>query len=148
MKPLSASAAAKAVGKSIPTITRAIKSGRLSAKSLDGGGYEIDPSELFRVYPAVTVNPDEKGQMFHGVSLQKNDMLQVEIATLKAKLTLIEESTERERQSLLNQVEDLKTRLDAETEERRALSQRLLAAPQEVTGKRKGFFRWFATANA
>lgn len=50
---LSASQAAKQVGKSVPTITRAIKSGKLSAKKKEGGGYEIDPSELFRVWSAI-----------------------------------------------------------------------------------------------
>ena len=49
---LSASQAAKKVGKSVPTITRAIKSGKLSAKSREGGvGWIIDASELFRVWP-------------------------------------------------------------------------------------------------
>lgn len=33
------------------TILRAIKSGRLSATRLEDGSYEIDPSELGRVYP-------------------------------------------------------------------------------------------------
>ena len=50
----SAGQAAKATGKSIPTITRAIKSGKISASPKSGGGYEIDPAELHRVFPAVT----------------------------------------------------------------------------------------------
>jgi hypothetical protein len=33
------------------TIQRAINAGRLSAGRTDGGGYAIDPAELFRVYP-------------------------------------------------------------------------------------------------
>ncbi|MDO6592174.1 hypothetical protein DS901_04865 [Loktanella sp. D2R18] len=49
---LSASQAAKEVGKSIPTITRAIKKGKLSAAKTEEGGYQIDPAELFRVWPA------------------------------------------------------------------------------------------------
>lgn len=50
----SAGQAAKATGKSIPTITRAIKNGTISASTKSGGGYEIDPAELHRVFPAVT----------------------------------------------------------------------------------------------
>ena len=50
----SAGQAAKATGKSIPTITRAIKKGMISASPKSGGGYEIDPAELHRVFPAVT----------------------------------------------------------------------------------------------
>lgn len=51
---LSANEAAKRTGKSVPTITRAIKSGRISAERTEAGGYLIDPSEIFRVFPAVT----------------------------------------------------------------------------------------------
>ncbi|WP_186393212.1 MULTISPECIES: hypothetical protein [unclassified Pannonibacter] len=53
---LSANEAAKRTGKSVPTITRAIKTGRISAEKNDAGGYLIDPAELFRVFPAVTRN--------------------------------------------------------------------------------------------
>lgn len=34
-----------------PTLSRAIKSGKLSAEKLSDGSFAIDPSELFRVYP-------------------------------------------------------------------------------------------------
>jgi hypothetical protein len=45
-------AAARATGKSKATISRAIKSGRLSAARDGADGYVIDPAELHRVYPA------------------------------------------------------------------------------------------------
>jgi hypothetical protein len=45
--------AAKAAGKSRPTIARAIKNGKLSAARADDGSYEIDPAELARVFPLV-----------------------------------------------------------------------------------------------
>jgi excisionase family DNA binding protein len=48
---LSLGQAAKLTGLGKTTITRAIKSGRLSATRLDGGSYQIDPAELSRVYP-------------------------------------------------------------------------------------------------
>lgn len=43
--------AAKATGKSKATISKAIKSGRISAKKGETGAFAIDPSELHRVYP-------------------------------------------------------------------------------------------------
>lgn len=43
--------AAKAVGKSKATISKAIKSGKMSAVRQDDGSFSIDPSELHRVYP-------------------------------------------------------------------------------------------------
>ena len=51
MTVLSLRAAAKEAGTSKSTILRAIQSGRLSAHRNDDGGYDIDPAELFRVYP-------------------------------------------------------------------------------------------------
>lgn len=43
--------AAKEAGISKPSLSAAIKKGRLSAEKNESGTYEIDPSELFRVYP-------------------------------------------------------------------------------------------------
>ncbi len=43
--------AAKEVGKSKTALSNAIKAGRLSATKKETGAYEIDPAELFRVYP-------------------------------------------------------------------------------------------------
>jgi hypothetical protein len=51
--------AAKATGKSKATISKAIKSGRISAKKGETGVFSIDPSELHRVYP-VTVEGEQK----------------------------------------------------------------------------------------
>lgn len=47
----SASGAAKASGKNVSTITRAIRSGKISATKDDGGAWQIDPAELHRVFP-------------------------------------------------------------------------------------------------
>lgn len=47
--------AAKATGKSKTTIQRAIAKGQLSADKLQNGGYSIDPSELHRVFPMLSV---------------------------------------------------------------------------------------------
>lgn len=44
--------AAKATGKSKATISKAIKNGRISAIKDEAGTFQIDPSELHRVYPA------------------------------------------------------------------------------------------------
>ena len=43
--------AARATGKSKPTIARAIQTGRISAARAENGSYTIDPAELSRVYP-------------------------------------------------------------------------------------------------
>ena len=45
--------AAKAVGKSKATISKALKSGRISGHKGDDGVFHIDPAELHRVYPPI-----------------------------------------------------------------------------------------------
>jgi len=50
-----AAQAAKAVGKSTSTITRAIDNHKLSARKDEGGSWQIDAAELYRVFaPAKT----------------------------------------------------------------------------------------------
>lgn len=51
--------AAKATGKSKATISKAIKSGRISAIKDETGTFQIDPAELHRVYPP-TVSGEQK----------------------------------------------------------------------------------------
>jgi hypothetical protein len=46
--------AAKATGKSKTTISKAIQSGKISAEKQENGSYQIDPSELHRVYPVTS----------------------------------------------------------------------------------------------
>jgi hypothetical protein len=46
--------AAKATGKSKTTISKAIHSGKISAEKQENGSYQIDPSELHRVYPVTS----------------------------------------------------------------------------------------------
>ena len=55
--------AAKAVGRSKATISKAIKSGRISAVKEANGRFSIEPVELHRVYPVnveTTVHSEQK----------------------------------------------------------------------------------------
>lgn len=52
--------AAKATGKSKSAISKAIKSGRISASKDDTGTFRIDPSELHRVYPPTPMGEHEE----------------------------------------------------------------------------------------
>lgn len=54
--------AAKAVGKSKGTISKAVKAGKISALKLENGSFSIDAAELHRVYPPVseTVQSEQK----------------------------------------------------------------------------------------
>lgn len=48
--------AAKATGKSKSTISKALKSGKISGVKNENGAFHIDPAELHRVYPPVSGN--------------------------------------------------------------------------------------------
>lgn len=91
---LSASQAAKRTGKSVPTITRAIKSGKLSAEKSGSGGYQIEASELFRVFKAVTEDPNVKSNTLGSETpvtplneTPDTHMMREQIATLEAALS-------------------------------------------------------------
>jgi hypothetical protein len=58
MVTLSLSQAAKETGKSKATLSKALNNGDLSYISKTEKGYEIDPAELFRVFPPKTKKTD------------------------------------------------------------------------------------------
>jgi hypothetical protein len=101
--------AAKACGVSKSTIHRAIRSGRISARSRDDNGYEIDPAELHRVFPPVsqevTENSSEKGSAERSETLEGNGRnalhpdleLAVKLARAEASLEALKEIVELER---------------------------------------------------
>ena len=55
--------AAKATGKSKAAISKAIKSGRVSARKDETGTFHIDPSELHRVYPPAVSSEHQETQV-------------------------------------------------------------------------------------
>jgi excisionase family DNA binding protein len=137
--------AAHATGLSRPTIFRAIKNGKLSARRMEDRSYRIEASELARVYPLVSQKQNDE--------TRRNDTRraethvtprasEIELALLRLKVQMLEEQMrqerefrgqernvqDRERETFRETLDDLRRRLDTEQEERRAL-QRLLAPP-------------------
>jgi excisionase family DNA binding protein len=139
--------AAKVTGKSVPTITRAIAKGKLSAEKTATGGYLIDASELHRVFPALSDTPAltdsiEGNELGH--ETPKSDRsLRPTAAMLAEQLRILEAERERERSQFLNQVADLQARLDREGEERRALSAQLLTALPALPQPARSWRSWF-----
>lgn len=138
--------AAHATGLSRPTIFRAIKNGKLSARRLDDKSYRIDASELARVYSIVAMKRDD--------AMQGNDKKQSEtavtpgvsgtdLALLRLKVQMLEEqmtrerelrsqereAQDREREVSRDTISDLRKRLDDEQAERRNLQRQLMAPP-------------------
>jgi hypothetical protein len=125
---LSLGQAAKETGMDKSTISRAIKSGKLSATRKENGGYEIDPAELFRVFaPAskktepLALAPDTA---MDGSSENQVLRLQWEAAALRMQW----EAATLRIQDKDEEIRDLRHRLDIEGEERRKLTLMLLAS--------------------
>lgn len=100
---LSLSAAAKEVDRSKSTLSRAIKDGRLSAIRCQDGSYEIDPAELYRVFPLAVPQPDASNT---------TQPVAEPIGTLRMQLELMERERNREREQMQTTIDDLRTRLD------------------------------------
>ena len=126
---LTAGEAARLVGKSVPTITRAIKSGKLNAKPRKPRGWIIEPSELFRAFDAVTSETNSKSKILV-------DERPIEGSVLQARLEVLEQRFEDAQAT----IEDLRTRLDAESAERRQLTAQLTDQRQQPEPKKRGFW--------
>lgn len=147
--------AAKATGKSKPTIQRAIKGGKISAARKDDGSYEIDPAELHRVFPMLPDTGNDTGDMKQPETPPVTPELQAEIAVLRERLSGVEAERTREREQLTDQIADLRRRLDAEADERRKLTHLLTdkrdkpepiaPAPQEARERPSLWSRLFGT---
>jgi hypothetical protein len=113
-----AGTAAKAVGKTKSTITKAIASGKLSAIKNDNGAWEIDASELYRVYPPTLL---ETVKIEQNDTLKETDGNSKEIEALERLLKAAEE-----------QIDDLK----ADRDEWRKQANQLLLTNTSTPRKR------------
>jgi len=124
--------AAIAVGKSKATISKAIKSGKITAAKQDNGSYKIEPSELHRVYPA-TAQLTVEGERLETPS--ETVVNGSEIIELRVKLNAAQE-----------RIEDLKEDRD----QWRLQANRLLASPatqaKEAKGAKSFFSRLFRSS--
>jgi hypothetical protein len=136
--------AAKLAGLGKTTLARAIKAGRLSATRRDDGGYQIDISELERVYPlraptdTTGATDAATGPVVHlATGDATGDPLAGEIAALRATATLMRE-----------QIADLREDRDRW----RGIAERLAIAPPapietapETPPARVTWWRWLRT---
>ena len=115
----SLSEAATATGKNKTTIQRAIKSGKISASKGDRGSYEIDPSELHRIFPPIVSQRDAQ-------HTQSNDTQQAKftpessridrIVELEMELAVARERAdglEAQKDQMADTISDLRKRLDS-----------------------------------
>jgi hypothetical protein len=112
--------AAKAAGISKTSLHRAINKGRVSAAKNDNGAYEIEPSELHRVYPPVaegnsSANPDLVRDGTSETTLETG-VIRREVELLRERLA--------DKDSVIS---DLRERLDQSEKERREKDRQLTA---------------------
>lgn len=144
------SRAAKETGLSKSTISRAVKSGKISAARQDDGSYQIEPAELFRVYPKGGAQPDADAR--HDAPRNPHEQPPATPSKneeiMQVKIEMLEQMLGRERET----VEDLRKRLDAATDRVLALAQPAqpdAGARHDARSnptqphKKRGFLDWF-----
>lgn len=98
---LSLGQAAKECGKSKATLSKALKSGKLGYVNKTSAGYEIDPAELFRVFPKTnngsTISNDQKPHNITTDLAIELGKVQAQNEALEAQIALLKETVERER---------------------------------------------------
>ena len=130
------------------TISRAIKRGDLSAtRTGKGGAYQIDPAELFRVYPeAINETAQKDNKIQADTSAQSRDLsdLRREIEFKETRIEQLETERRREREMMQETIDDLRQRLDRESEERSRLTLMVTDHSEDNKHPKKpSVFRWF-----
>ena len=139
MATVSMTKGAELAGVSKGTVSKALKSGRLSYAEKTDNGYLIETSELFRVFPP---KQPETVETIRSQPLPGNLETPVETVGLHREIELLREQL-RDRDGV---VDDLRHRLDRSDEERREAQARvigLLAGPGPTESKRGFFGRLF-----
>ena len=88
--------AAKLTGKSKPTISNAVKSGKVTGTKGADGVFQIEKSELIRVYPEKggTANTPKGKSAGKGVAELENKHLAEQVADLQSRLSKTEDKLE------------------------------------------------------
>lgn len=118
--------AAKETGKSKSVLSKALKSGNISYVSKDDSGYEIDPSELFRVFPKNTKENGSKERLETHENTVENA---IKIKELELRL----EAALQER----NFFKDQFAKLESDRDEWRTQAQRLALTYQKPPENRE-----------
>jgi excisionase family DNA binding protein len=140
--------AARHAGVNKSTILRAIRAGRMSATRVEGGGYVIDPAEVFRVYPP---QPEARPEAHQGAEEGERrpapppdaTELRIRNARLEAQLEAAQcerEAAERERRWLQDALAEARAQRDEWQAQAKQLA---LAAPRP---ERRRWWPWRRSA--
>lgn len=138
---LSLNKAAKEAGIAKSTLLDAIRSGRMSAPKNEKGHYDIDPSELFRVFPKTSSTKTEEPISNEHKNSKENSALAVEVKMLREQINLMQDNGERERSHLEKQITNLQEQLERQSADHRQALAVLQDQRPQAEEKRKGFFK-------
>ena len=121
---------AKLTGRAKSTISKALKTGKMSYVSHDpvSKAYQIDPAEALRVFPRkqeTGLGDQSETRSNTKASFPENSVLGSELEALRERFSMIERERERERDQLTDQIEDLRKRLDVAEAARERLTAQL-----------------------
>ena len=130
---------AKLTGRAKSTISKALKSGKMSYVSKDerSGAYEIDPAEAERVFP----RKQETAASDHIKNTDKthgNSALSVEVKMLREQIERGDLDRNREREQLSRQVEILQEQIERQSADHR----QALAVITDQREQPKAKFKW------
>ena len=92
------SEAAAATGVNRSTIYRAFKSGRMSATRTDTGQIEVDPAELFRVFPPIAAPQGAQEAMHYGAKADATTDIALRANALEVEVKLLREMLDEMRE--------------------------------------------------
>lgn len=134
--------AAEATGKNITTITRAIKSGKISAQKDEGGAWRIDASELNRVFPLRS--QVLRNDQMQGDASRSQEPIQEHVALMRTEMAALREQISAQSKLLEEracQLLDLKEERDRWRQQATTLATTLqLASPRQLDAERR---RWW-----
>lgn len=143
MTKLSLNKASKEASVAKSTLLDALNSGRMSSEKNERGHWEIDPSELFRVFPRTSsterseLQPSSPGN-YKGTS--ENSALEVEVKMLREQIERMDAERERERAQQDDQIEALREQAERLSADHRQALAVLTDQREQVTEHpRKGW---------
>ncbi len=136
--------AAKHAERAKGTMSKALQNGQISAEKDDKGRWQIDPSELQRwmdANPFLNVPENQDTTPIETPkNLNENGALSTEVKMLREQMNRLEVLHERERQTLIGQVEDLKVEAERRSREHIQALALLTDQREKVTEPRRRFF--------
>jgi hypothetical protein len=144
MAKLSLNKAAKEASVAKSTLLQALNSKRMSAEKNEKGHWEIETSELFRVFPRTgSAEHTEPKPTSHAEPSKnnQNSALEVEVKMLREKIEDANLEREREREQASEQIESLRGQIERQSaDHRQALAAITDQRPQHTAEPPRRFF--------